>query len=292
MDCIPRYNDAMNLTSRPSRRAFVLKSGAAVALAPLVLTGSKVTYAADPAPDADGYISLFDGKSLAGWHKNPKPIGHGTGGLWEVMDGAIVGEQDPPGSGNGGILLTDRKFGDFELELDMKPDWGPDSGLFVRANDAGQCIQMMVDYHEDGSVGHVYGEGTGGWSARPFDLNGKYDANKKLVALTTQPSANFDPKYLARTCTGEEFVKAWKINDWNRCKVRCTGKYPRVVTWINDLLVCDFDGETFKHPQYDREKVAEQLGREGSIAVQVHGGKGAWPAGAKCRWRNIRVKTL
>lgn len=281
----------MPQSPNPSRRSFVKATGAA-ALAPFVLTRSKVSAAADPVPDADGYISLFDGKTLAGWHKNPKPIGHGTGGLWEVADGAIIGEQDPPGSGNGGILLTDRKFADFELHLELNPDWGPDSGLFLRANDAGQCIQMMVDYHEDGSVGHLYGEGTGGWSARPFDLIGQYDANKKLTALKTKPNANFDAKHLKQTCSAEEFVKAWKVGAWNRCKVRCAGKHPRITTWMNDLLVCDFDGETFQHPQYDREKVAESLGREGSIAVQVHGGKGAWPAGAKCRWRNIRIKPI
>ena len=48
------------------------------------------------------------------------------------------------GSGNGGILLTDDKFSDFELRLDIKPDWGVCSGLFLRGNDKGQCFQMMV----------------------------------------------------------------------------------------------------------------------------------------------------
>ena len=28
-----------------------------------------------------------------------------------------------------------------------------------------------------------------------------------------------------------------------------------------------------------------------SSAVQVHGGRG-WPKGAKCRWKNIKVKPL
>src|SRR6476661_5466810 len=51
--------------------------------------------------------SLFDGKSLKGWHKPPKRIGHGTGGHWFVKDGLLVCEQDPPGSGNGGLLLSD-----------------------------------------------------------------------------------------------------------------------------------------------------------------------------------------
>ena len=107
------------------------------------------------APAKGAWIELFDGNSLKGWHKNPKRIGHGTGGIWRAEDGAITGEQDPPGSGNGGILLTDRKFGDFELEIDMMPDWGVCSGLFLRGNDLGQCIQMMVDYHDAGNVGHL-----------------------------------------------------------------------------------------------------------------------------------------
>ncbi|MGC3971225.1 MAG: DUF1080 domain-containing protein [Pirellulales bacterium] len=117
-----------------------------------------------PAVAEEGWITLFDGTSLAGWHKNPQKIGHGTGGEWVVEDGAITGQQDPPGSGNGGILLTDRKFKNFELELDIKPDWGICSGLFLRANDQGKCLQMMVDYHDAGNVGHVYGEGTGGFN--------------------------------------------------------------------------------------------------------------------------------
>ena len=284
-----------------TRRSFLARSagaGLALVAAPYVLTRPHaVTANPEPQPDAEGYIPLFDGNTLTGWHKNPQRIGHGTGGLWTVEEGAICGEQDPPGSGNGGILLTDRTFGDFELLLEMKPDWGIDSGLFLRSTDQGQCVQMMVDYHEDGNVGHLYGEGTGGWSARPFDLKGVYDDREAvdetaLSGLTTRPSERWDPGHLVSTCTGEEFARAWKVHDWNACKVRCTGQFPKITTWVNDLLVCEFDAGTFRHPQYDREQVARTLGREGHVAVQVHGGRGAWPAGAKCRWRNIRVKPL
>ncbi|MDP6446077.1 MAG: DUF1080 domain-containing protein, partial [Pirellulaceae bacterium] len=160
-----------------NRRRF-LQAGAAVSLAALNAN-------AFAAPAKDGFIRLFDGKSLKGWHKNPKRIGHGTGGVWRAEEDAITGEQDPPGSGNGGILLTDQKFGDFELLIDMKPDWGVCSGLFIRGNDKGQCIQMMVDYHDAGNVGHLYGEGTGGFNTRVFDINGKYDDDKKLLGIQT-----------------------------------------------------------------------------------------------------------
>jgi hypothetical protein len=282
------------LNPTPLTRRSLLRCVAGAGLgslaAPHVITASKA-FGADAPADAQGYIPLFDGKMLNGWHKNPQKIGHGTGGRWEVKDGAIVGEQDPPGSGNGGILLTDRKFSNFDLLLEMNPDWGIDSGLFLRSNDKGQCIQMMVDYHEGGNVGHLYGEGTGGWNNRPFSIGGEIGYGGNLVALFAEPDPKFRLEYVVSTCTGDEFVRAWKIDQWNVARVRCTGKYAKITTWINDLKVCEWDGETFKHPQYDRERVFQTIGAEGSIAVQVHGGKG-WPPGAKCRWRNIRIKPL
>ena len=244
----------------------------------------------DRSADQDGYIRLFDGKTLNGWHKNPKPIGHGTGGKWYVDQGAIVGEQDPPGSGNGGILLTDSEFEDFELLIDMNHDWGPCSGLFLRSNDRGQCIQMMVDFHDGGNIGHIYGEGTGNFICRAFDIDGKVK-DGQLTSLSTSNHKTPAEHGCRYTCTPDEWLQAWKVGQWNTIKVRCTGKYPTITTWINGVKICEWDGATYKHPQYDREKVHQLLGEKGSIAVQVHGGTG-WPKGAKVRWKNIRIKPL
>ena len=256
-------------------------------------TAASLHTVAYAAPKKGAAIELFDGKTLRGWHKNPQRIGHGTGGIWRAEDGTITGEQDPPGSGNGGILLTDRQFGDFELSIDIKPDWGVCSGLFLRGNDRGQCIQMMVDYHDAGNVGHLYGEGTFGFNTRTFDINGKYDADKQLTGLTTAKTVSIDQVGLLASCTPAEFVKAWKINDWNTAKVRVSGKYPRITTWINGLQVCDFDGANSSNEVYrkNRETILERLTVRGRIAVQVHGGTG-WPKGAKCRWKAIRIKEL
>jgi hypothetical protein len=268
-------------------RRQILQTGTA-----LLLSAGALHSQSYAAPAKDDWIELFDGKTLKGWHKNPQRIGHGTGGHWQVEDGVITGEQDPPDSGNGGILLTDRKFGDFELQLEMKPDFGPDSGLFLRSNDKGQCFQMMVDYHDNGNVGHIYGEGTGGFNTRTFDINGKRDADGKLIGLTTTADKEAKEVGLVSTCTGEQWLTAWKLNDWNRVKVVCVGKYPKIMTWINDLQICEFDGSSSTCQGYNKEEVLKTLGPEGSIAVQVHGGKGAWPAGAKCRWKNLRVRTV
>ena len=239
------------------------------------------------------WITLFNGEDLTGWHKNPKKIGHGTGGTWRVEDGTITGEQDPPGSGNGGILLTDKKFGDFELLLEIKPDWGVCSGLFLRGNDKGECIQVMVDYHNDGNVGHLYGEGTFGWNLRCFDIHEKLDASGKMTGLRTDKHKTAKEVGLIHSCTPEDYVKAYKVDNWNRVRVRCVGAYPHITTWINDLKVCEFDGATSTNEVYskNKEEIRKRLGTEGSIAVQVHGG-GGWPVGSKCRWRDIKIRRL
>ena len=88
-----------------------------------------------------GFVPLFNGENLDGWHTNVEKIVHGSGGSWKVDNGAITGEQDPPGSGNGGMLMTDQEFGDFELLLELAPDWGIDSGVFLRTNPQGECFQ-------------------------------------------------------------------------------------------------------------------------------------------------------
>ena len=272
----------------PHRRHFLQTTAAAAAGASLATTLHTLAYAA---PNDAGWKNLFDGETLKGWHKNPQRIGHGTGGTWRAENGVITGEQDPPGSGNGGILLTDRKFGDFELMIDMKPDWGVCSGLFLRGNDKGQCFQMMVDYHDAGNVGHIYGEGTTGFNTRTFDINGKYDANKNLVGMTTANQKNAATAGLIHSCTPQQWVDTWKLDDWNTARVLVRGKYPKITTWINGLKVCEFDGESSTAARYDKEGIFQKLGADGSIAVQVHGGRG-WPNGAKCRWKNIKVRTV
>ncbi len=236
------------------------------------------------------WISLFDGRTLRGWHTNPQRIGHGTGGQWSVEDGAIVGQQDPPGSGNGGILLTDRQFGDFELLIEMKPDWGVCSGVFLRSNQRGQCYQMMVDYHDRGNVGHIYGEGIGGFTNRAFSIFGVYGKDRsRPLKLRTEPTGFVDPH--GYTISGPQWVKIWKLNDWNTARIRVVGHPPKITTWINGVKVCEFDARAFEHPRYDKRRVMKLIGPKGHIAVQVHGGKG-WPVGAKCRWRNIKIKIL
>ncbi len=138
-----------------------------------------------------------------------------------------------------------------------------------------------------GNVGHIYGEGTGAFANRPFDIFGVYSDNM-LTALTAKPN---DTPPQGQSISIEDWLKVWHVNDWNTARVRVVGDPVVVTTWINGTQVCEFNGNTFQAKNYDPAKVRELLGAKGSIAVQVHGGK-SWPVGAKCRWKNILVKEL
>jgi hypothetical protein len=239
--------------------------------------------------------SLFDGQSLKGWHKPPKKIGHGTGGHWFVQDNLLVCEQDPPGSGNGGILLSDEKFGDFELELEMNPDWGPDTGVFFRCTEQGHGFQMYVDYHQSGNVGHLRGEMPGAFAMKPFQIMSQPGPDGQPKAFTTRPDPRAE-KWPAGvyeySCTAQEWLKSWRLKEWNTARIRCVGKYPQITTWINGLKVCHWNGETCALPEYNKQRVFDLLGAAGSIGLQVHGGKAMWPTGTQARWRNLRVTRL
>ena len=58
----------------------------------------------------EGFVPLFDGKTLAGWEGDAK--------LWKVEDGMIVG--DSPGIKQNEFLATKKSYGDFELRLEFR----------------------------------------------------------------------------------------------------------------------------------------------------------------------------
>ncbi len=200
-----------------------------------------------------GFTPIFNGRDLAGWHVS-KTNHHGTTPDYHVLHGMVVGTQQP--LGGGGILLTDRKYRNVEVYLEVKPDWGCDSGLFLRSDEAGNAYQVTLDYLTGGTLGGMYGEG----------LNGVADANAP---------PKFDPAAL--------WPKAWKREEWNRVRARIEGDVPHVQAWINDQQVLDFT-DTANHA----------AGRitEGPIAIQIHGGPERWVPGGFWRWRVIAVKEL
>ena len=122
-----------------------------------LLPGSSWT-AAD---DAEGFVPLFDGKTLAGWHTLP-------GGKWEVRDGVIIGTAERS-EGRHGQLVSDKRYKDFTVRLKYKAIKG-NSGLYFRVDKVKGGVgvhgfQAEIDPAND--VGGLYETGGRAWVVQP-----------------------------------------------------------------------------------------------------------------------------
>jgi len=204
-----------------------------------------------------GFHSIFNGRDLTGWHIS-EVNHHGNTKAWSVKDSVLMGTQQP--AGNGGILLTDRKYSNFEVSLDIKPDWGCDGGLFLRSTEKGEAYQVMIDYLEGGTVGGIYGE--------------------RLQGVT--PDSGTGDK------SAKNWRSYWKKDDWNNLRARIEGAVPHIQVWLNGTQIVDWT---------DSANHAAGGATEGMIAVQVHRTQPDWKGqrwipGGYHRFRNIAVREL
>lgn len=274
-------------------------------------------------------VSLFDGKTLAGWHAIPRlyvprteafnkmpsaqlkdavvqhhrehpdafmrsKVDHS--GVWKVEDGAISGGQ-VPGTVLGAYLMSDKKYGDFDLTFEARPDFPTDTGIMIRAHEIGTIgFQILLDYRPNGAMAGVYGNGLWNFRAFPFVITGDEQANFKVTNLREGQldRPQFKPEYAAPI---EDFLKAWKLDDWNTVRVRCVGEIPIIETWINGVRIAKFDTNKLGNHigNFDPQFLKERLGSQGHIALEVHdspNNRERWAPGAVSRWRNIQIKEL
>ena len=155
------------------------------------------------------WTSLFDGKTMNGWRLMAVHGGHG--GIWEVKDGSLIGDQEK--DHQGGLIGTEKKYGDFEIELEFKADLPVDTGLFLRTRDDGMGYQITIDYRKDGTVGSLYAPAEGGF----IQINKTWE-------------------------------KAFKKYGWNKLRARIEGQPAHVRSWLNDKKMIDFTDSRERFP--------------------------------------------
>jgi hypothetical protein len=209
-------------------------------------------------PAATGaWIDLFDGRTLTGWRQL------GGAALYAVEDGAIVGTSVPKTPNS--FLVTEKEYGDFELELEFKADPEMNSGVQFRSESRPDFKNGRVhgyQYEIDVSptkdrywVAGVYDEARRGWLFPRRDEN---DPVAKAAAA-------------AFTDAGRRLVRP---NQWNQARIVAQGD--RIRTYLNGELRADLtDGTTPR----------------GFIALQVHG-VGDRTEPLRVSWRGLRVKAL
>ena len=178
---------------------------------PIMLMALLAPFTAIAQGDA-GWTDLFNGRNLDGWRQlNGKAD-------YRVVDGVIVGtsKMNTPNS----FLATNKDYGDFILEVEIKMDPSLNSGIQFRSisdpsikNGRVHGYQMEVDASRRAWAGGIYDEARRGW----------------LYNLECNPKGK----------------TAYKINDWNLYRVEAIGASIRV--FVNGIPTADLvDDMTLK----------------------------------------------
>lgn len=190
-----------------------------------------------------GWTNLFDGKTLRGW----KVLGGQAD--YKIEDGVIVGTTalNTPNS----FLVTEKEYGDFVLEVDIKLGAAINSGVQTRShfnpklnNGRGAVYgrQVEIDPSDRRWSGGIYDESRRQW-IYPLSLN-------------------------------EDAQSLYKAGEYNRIKVECIGNETK--TWLNGKPVA---------------YVIDTLDQSGFIGLQVHSVSKPSDAGQKIYFKNVRIKT-
>ncbi|MBS1598545.1 MAG: DUF1080 domain-containing protein [Bacteroidetes bacterium] len=206
----------------------------------------------------DGWVSLFDGSTLKGWHEyGHKPIGS----IWTVSSGAIHLDPKKRSGEEGGDILTDKEYSNFDLKLEWKISKNGNSGIIFYVKEdttkykesyvTGAEMQVLDnDGHADGKIK----------KHRAGDL---YD----LISSSTEP------------------VKP--VGEWNQVEIKSSNG--KLELFLNNVLVVS---TTLWNANWDKlvsgSKFKSMPGfmkfKSGSIDLQDHGNE-VW-------FRNIKIKEL
>jgi hypothetical protein len=200
------------------RRTFLVLVGLLLAGLSVVGQGSKM----------GEWVSLFNGKDLAGWKNNGEE-------KWVVEDGTILCESTV---GKYGYLTTEKTYRDFELRLKFKGEAKGNSGVFLHAKITGNTpatgpdiegMQVEVDPSVGMHTGGLYESGGRGWVMMPTS----------------------------------EAEKALKPGEWNDLEVSVQGNH--VVTRLNGTKIADFTDAT---PKFTEGVLGLQIHTGGGVKMR------------------------
>lgn len=196
---------------------------------------------------------IFNGTNLDGW------IIRGGKATYAVEGGVIVGTCAVKGGGNT-FLCTEKQYGDFFLELEIKADKGLNSGVQIRS----QCFDEATTYDFGARTIKIPAKRVHGYQVEVDHRDerrwsgGIYEEGRRdwLFPLGTNSAAD----------------RAFKIGEWNNYRIQCIGS--SIKTWVNGVPAADLvDVATLK----------------GFIGLQVHS---ADKPEYQVRFRNIRLQDL
>jgi len=241
--------------------------------------------------DHDGWMQIFDGRTLKGWDGSPE--------VWHVEDGAIVGESSPEHpSGTTNIIWRGGELANFELKAEIKLEGsGANGGIQYRSLNvppvprqipADRLAQMTQQQKESMQQREALSRKYAQWNLKGYqadlDYGNKYSgqlyeqgAGRGIIAWRGQmvaTEAGRKPRLLATLGNSDDLKAFIKPGEWNQYEVIADGH-----TLIHILnghvmsILVDTD------PKYSVAK--------GLIGFEIEGG-----GNVKISHRNIWLKKL
>jgi hypothetical protein len=226
-------------------------------ISPLV---SSADEKAKPAADEEGFVSMFDGKTLKGWEEMPATDKK----AWSVKDGIIVGEG---GEGRGYLVYEKRDIADFEMKFSYRfPKAPANSGVNIRASKDKTGKRKFQAYHVD--IGHV-GIGKKVPGAWDFHTPGRkehscFRGDRLVIDKDDKPTVT----KIEGAITAEEINKG----GWNEVHVIVKGN--RFKFSINGKPASEFTEHLPESKRLDK----------GMIQLQLH------DPGMIVEYKNLRIK--
>ena len=162
------------------------------------------------AAQAGDFVSLFDGKSFAGWSA---PEGKAPEAGWVIEDGALH-----LNGTKGGMLLSEKEYTSFDLEWEWKIEEGGNNGVKYWSTKVGGKEWLGIEYQMIDDAKH------------PDGLKGGSHTTASIYDIKV-PNADKPMKKIGEWTTSRVVVKDGKIEHW-----------------LNGSLVCAADTKSAEWP--------------------------------------------
>ena len=224
----------------------------------------------------DGFVSIFDGKTLDGWEGNMD--------LWRAEDGSIVGETTPDIKiqRNTFLIWKGGDVSDFELKADVRITATGNSGIQYRSEEIGDVPYALRGYQFDTDGSNRYTGGNYEEGKRTFLA---YRGEEVAVTPYTGNPDSLRSHIDRNTWTGREITGSLEnasdslhthINNggWNEFHLIAKGNH--LQHYINGVLMSDVT---------DNDEINRKM--SGLLGLQIHVGPPM-----KVEYKNIRIKQL
>jgi len=193
----------------------------------------------------EGFVSLFDGRTLAGWDGDPE--------VWRVENGAIVAVRPPDRAMNNSYLVyRGLKARDFDLRLEIKATVGG-SGIQYRSRTGLAWTNSVPGAPPPNLRWMMTGPQADFWPAKTFgrDLfSGQVYMENEPARVTswrgqvTRRSAGAGPELVGTIAESSELALKIRPDDWNEYEIIARG--PVVLHFLNGQLMA---ASVFDDPQ-------------------------------------------